>query len=490
MNIDISDINDIIKSLPRQLYYGGKWHNSSDNVKIPTINPCTEEEIGQVESASQVNAQEAVDAAANAFSTWSNATPRSRAEILRKAFKILVSKADYFAKVITLEHGKAIKESYAETIYSAEFFRWFSEEGVRNRGEFYKSPHSGADILVHHKPAGVALLITPWNFPLAMATRKIAPALAAGCTVVVKPASATPYTMLALVDVLEEAGVPPGVVNILPSNRASQVMPTIIQHPMVRVISFTGSTAIGHSLLRSAADYVLNCSMELGGNAPFIVCQDADVSAAVDGAMIAKMRNLGESCVAANRFYVHEKVYDSFANELTARMRALSIGNGLDISKNVGALISGGARKEIHELVEDAVTKGGTLLTGGKIPEGKGYFYPPTVIGDIPLGARVLKDEIFGPVAPIRKYTDDAILVKEANDTEHGLCSYVYSGDTGHATRIASQLETGMVGINRGLISDPAAPFGGVKFSGLGREGSHQGLDEFLETQYMSVNLT
>lgn len=490
MNIDVSDIKKITTQLPTQLYYNGAWHNSSDGGTIKVINPATEETIGEVQSGTPADMQAAIDSAGEAFETWSRTKPRERAEILRSAFEILKGRAEYFAKIITLEHGKAIEESYNELIYSAEFFRWFSEEAVRNYGEFYHSPSSGADILVHHKPAGVAILITPWNFPLAMATRKLGPALAAGCTTVIKPASATPYAMLALVDVLEKAGVPKGVVNIVPSNRSGEVMPIFMNDSRVRVVSFTGSNPVGQTLLKNAAEKVHTCAMELGGNAPFVVLEDANIDDAVEGAMIAKMRNIGESCVGANRFYVHKNVYKEFAEKFTQKMSSLKIGNGLDSANQVGALINDKARQEIHGLVEDAISKGAKLLTGGKMPEGKGYFYPPTVLGEVALGTRLLKEEVFGPVAPIRIFEDEQALLKEVNDTEFGLASYVYAGDTGRGTCFASKIESGMVAVNRGILSDPAAPFGGVKSSGLGREGAREGMLEFLETQYVSVNLT
>lgn len=489
MNIDTSNIQNLIESLPSQLYIGGKWKDASDNATISVVNPATEEEIKKVSSASPEDVQDAINSAADAMKDWACRTPRDRCTILRKAFEILLAEAEHFAKIITLEHGKSVAESYNEAVYAAEFFRWFSEEGVRNIGEFYKSPHSGSDILVHHKPAGVSILITPWNFPLAMATRKIGPALAAGCAVAIKPASVTPLTMLSLVSVLERAGVPPGVVNMIPSSRSSVIMPIFMNDSRVRVISFTGSTQVGQTLISNAAIPVINCSMELGGNAPFVVLKDADINAAVDGAMIAKMRNMGESCVGANRFYVHKDVYQQFAEELSKRMKELTIGDGLDNNNKVGALITDKARKEIHSLVEDAVSKGAQLLTGGTVPEGKGYFYPPTVIVNVPIGARVLKEEIFGPVAPIRIFENEEEALREINDTEFGLASYVYGGDKGHAINFASKIESGMVAVNRGLLSDPAAPFGGVKASGLGREGAHEGLLEFLETQYISVNL-
>jgi succinate-semialdehyde dehydrogenase/glutarate-semialdehyde dehydrogenase len=341
---------------------------------------------------------------------------------------------------------------------------------------------------VHHKPAGVAVLVTPWNFPAAMATRKIGPALAAGCTVVLKPASETPLTMLALMPILEEAGVPAGVVNVIPSRRSGKVVDKMLHDMRVRVISFTGSTEVGRKLLHSAADNIVNPAMELGGNAPFIVFEDADIDAAIDGAMIAKMRNMGEACTAANRFYVHEKIHDAFAAKLTDKMKALKMGNGLDDGIAVGPLVNAETRDKVKELVDDAVKKGAKVLVGGKAPEGTGYFYPATVLTNVPDGADMLRDEIFGPVASIQTFKTEAEAIKRANDTEYGLVAYLYTGDLSRGMRVSEQLDFGMIGLNRGLVSDPAAPFGGMKQSGIGREGAHEGLKEFLETQYISVN--
>jgi succinate-semialdehyde dehydrogenase / glutarate-semialdehyde dehydrogenase len=364
---------------------------------------------------------------------------------------------------------------------------WYAEEAVRSLGDVSRAPASGARILVQHKPAGIALLITPWNFPLAMATRKIAPALAAGCTVIVKPASDTPLTMLALMPLLEQAGVPAGVVNALPSRRSGQLTDTLLQDLRVRVLSFTGSTEVGQTLLRSAAQNVVRSVMELGGNAPFIVFEDADIAASVDGAIIAKMRNMGEACTAANRFLVQESVHDAFATALAEGMRGLRMGNGLDEGVALGPLVNEAARRRITDLVEDAVARGASVLSGGQIPEGVGYFYPATVLTDVPLGARIWNEEIFGPVAPIRTFRDEADAVQYANDTVYGLVAYLYTRDLQRGLRVSEQLEVGMVGLNRGLVSDPAAPFGGTKHSGLGREGAHEGIKEFLETQYVSA---
>jgi succinate-semialdehyde dehydrogenase/glutarate-semialdehyde dehydrogenase len=396
--------------------------------------------------------------------------------------------AERLAKLITIENGKALSDSRGEVAYAAEFFRWFAEEAVRNVGQNSVAPGSGARILVQHKPAGVAVLVTPWNFPAAMATRKIGPALAAGCAVVLKPASDTPLTMLALMPILEEAGVPAGVVNVVPSRSSGKVVSTMLHDPRVRVLSFTGSTEVGRKLLHEAADNVVRPAMELGGNAPFIVFEDADIDAAIEGAMIAKMRNMGEACTAANRFYVHEKVHDEFAKKLTAKMSGLKMGNGLDDGVSLGPLVNKDGLAKVVELVDDAVKKGAKILTGGKAPGGPGFFYPATVLANVSNDAKMLNEEIFGPVASIQTFKSEDEVVTRANDTEYGLVAYLYTKDVGRGMRVSEKLEFGMIGLNRGLVSDPAAPFGGMKQSGIGREGAHEGLMEFLETQYVSVN--
>jgi succinate-semialdehyde dehydrogenase/glutarate-semialdehyde dehydrogenase len=395
--------------------------------------------------------------------------------------------AERLAKLITIENGKALSDSRGEVAYAAEFFRWYAEEAVRNIGQNAMAPASGARILVQHKPAGVAVLVTPWNFPAAMATRKIGPALAAGCTVILKPASDTPLTMLALMPILQEAGVPAGAVNVIPSRTSGQVVSAMLHDPRVRVVSFTGSTEVGRKLLHEAADCVVKPAMELGGNAPFIVFEDADIDAAIEGAMIAKMRNMGEACTAANRFYVHENVRDAFTKKLTARMAGLKMGNGLDDGVALGPLVNKAGLDKVVELVDDAVKKGATVLTGGSAPGGPGFFYPATVLSNVPDDAKMLNEEIFGPVASIQTFKSDDEVVARANDTEYGLVAYLYTRDLSRGLRVSEKLDFGMIGLNRGLVSDPAAPFGGVKQSGLGREGAHEGLMEFLETQYISV---
>ncbi len=478
---------DILKGVPTQLYIGGQWRDSSDGSSFAVENPATGETIATVASGTVEDAIAAVDAAQAAFADWAARSPRERGEILRKAYELIVADKERFAALITLENGKALPDSRGEILYAAEFFRWFAEEAVRNVGEVMRSPASGARILVHHKPAGIGVLVTPWNYPAAMGTRKIGPALAAGCPVVVKPASETPLTMLALIPILEQAGVPKGVVNVLPSRRSGAVVDAMLHDPRVRVISFTGSTEVGRKLLKSAADCVVNPAMELGGNAPFIVCEDADVDAAVGGAMLAKMRNLGEACTAANRFYVHDKVHDAFAEKLAAKMGAMKVGNGLEDGVEVGSLVNRETLDKVVELVDDAVKRGAKVLTGGSLTNGPGHFYPPTVLTNVPDDARCFHEEIFGPVAAVTRFTSEDDVVERANATEYGLVAYLFTKDVKRGLKLSEKLEFGMIGLNRGLVSDPAAPFGGVKQSGIGREGGHEGLMEFLETQYVSV---
>jgi len=478
---------NLLANVPTDLWIGGKWKKSSDGQRFDVIDPATENAITSVASASVEDAKAAVDAASDAFAGWAAKKPRERAEILRKSYELIIKDAERFAKLMTLENGKALSDSRAEVAYAAEFFRWNAEEAVRNLGQVSRAPSSGARILVQHRPAGVAVLVTPWNFPAAMATRKIGPALAAGCTVVLKPASETPLTMLALMPLLEEAGVPAGAVNVIPSRRSGPVVSAMLHDPRVRVISFTGSTEVGRKLLHEAADNVVKPAMELGGNAPFIVFDDADVDAAIEGAMVAKMRNMGEACTAANRFYVHEKVYDAFADKLTKKMAALKMGNGLDDGVTLGPLVNAEGRDKVVSLVDDAVKKGAKVLTGGKAPGGKGYFYPATVLTDVPNDAAMLREEIFGPVASIQRFSSEDEVIRRANDTEYGLVAYLYTRDMSRGMRVSEKLDFGMIGLNRGLVSDPAAPFGGMKQSGIGREGAHEGLMEFLETQYISL---
>src|SRR6201991_92950 len=400
--------DNLLANVPTDLWIGGKWKKSSDNSRFDVIDPATEQKIASVASASVDDAKAALDAAQAAFPAWAAKKPRERGEVLRKAYELIMRDAERLAKLITIENGKALSDSRGEVAYSAEFFRWYAEEAVRNVGGMSVAPASGARIVVQHKPAGIAVLVTPWNFPAAMATRKIGPALAAGCPVVLKPASDTPLTMLALMPALEEAGVPAGVVNVIPSRSSGKVVSAMLHDPRVRVVSFTGSTEVGRKLLHESADNVVKPAMELGGNAPFIVFEDADIDAAIEGAMVAKMRNMGEACTAANRFYVHEKVHDAFAEKLKAKMAALKMGNGLDDGVAVGPLVNAEGRDKCQELVEDAVKRGAKVLTGGKPPQGKGYFYPATVLDNVPENAQMLREEIFGPVASIQAFkTED-----------------------------------------------------------------------------------
>ncbi len=470
-----------------QLYIGGAWRDASDGETFEVVNPADEEVLAQVASGTVADAIAAVDAAEAAFADWAGRKPRERGEILRRAFELFSARLDEFARLITLENGKARADAAGEAAYAAEFFRWYSEEAVRAEGHLGMAPASGARILVHQKPAGVAVLVTPWNYPAAMGTRKIAPALAAGCPVVIKPASETPLTMLALMPLLEEAGVPPGVVNVLPSRRSGAVVDAMLHDHRVRVVSFTGSTGVGRKLLRAAADRIVKPAMELGGNAPFLVFDDADVESAADGLMVAKMRNLGEACTAANRIYVHERVAGPFVESFVRRMAALKVGNGMDDGIDVGPLVNADTRDKVAGFVDDAVSKGAKVRLGGTRPNGRGYFYPPTVLTEVPDDAECLRDEIFGPVAAIQTFSDEAEVIARANDTEYGLVAYVFSGDTRRGLRVSEKLDYGMIGLNRGLVSDPAAPFGGTKQSGLGREGGKEGMLEFMETQYIST---
>ena len=469
------------------LYIDGVWQSGTENKRFDVINPADETVITSVASASVDDAKAAINAAQNAFADWAGRTPRERSIVLRKAFDLMTERLDDFAKLIILENGKAYPDAIGEATYAAEFFRWFSEEAVRSDGMITHAPASGARIVVQHKPAGIAVLITPWNYPAAMGTRKIAPALAAGCPVIIKPASETPLTMLALMPLLEEAGVPKGLVNVLPSSQSSAIVDTMLSDRRVRVVSFTGSTEVGRKLLHSAADQVLKPAMELGGNAPLLVLEDANIDTAVQGTMLAKMRNLGEACTAANRIYVHKNIVDEFTKKLTLEMKNLKVGNGFDPDVQVGPLINENTRNKVAGFVEDAISKGAILHTGGKVPEGKGYYYPPTVLSDVPKNSNCVHDEIFGPVAAIQTFENLEAVIKDANDTEYGLVAYVFTENMKLGMSVCERLEYGMVGLNRGLVSDPAAPFGGCKQSGLGREGGHEGMLEFTETQYISA---
>ncbi|WP_371061404.1 NAD-dependent succinate-semialdehyde dehydrogenase [Rhodosalinus sp. 5P4] len=483
----MTKLDRIFETLPTDLFIGGDWRPGAEAARFDVINPADETVLASVASATAVDADAALDAAEAAFADWAAAKPRERAEVLRRAWELMTARLEDFARLITLENGKAHADAMGEATYAAEFFRWFAEEAVRADGLVTRGPSTGARIVVQHKPAGIAVLVTPWNYPAAMGTRKIAPALAAGCPVIIKPASETPLTMLALMPLLEEAGVPRGLVNVLPSRRSGALVDHLMHDPRVRVISFTGSTQVGRKLLHGAADQVLKPAMELGGNAPLIVFEDADLDQAVEGAMLAKMRNLGEACTAANRFYVHEAVAEEFARKMTEAMGALKLGDGREEGVDVGPLVNADTRDKVHAFVEDAVAKGARLRLGGRLPGGKGFYYPPTVLTDVPETADCVRDEIFGPVVAMQTFTDTEDVIRRANDTEYGLVAYVFSGDFRRGLQVSERLDYGMVGLNRGLVSDPAAPFGGTKQSGLGREGGHEGMHEFMETQYISA---
>jgi succinate-semialdehyde dehydrogenase/glutarate-semialdehyde dehydrogenase len=474
-------------TVPTGLLIGGRWRPAADGAEIEVSDPSDGSIVATVASATVEDGLAAVDAAHAAAGSWAATAPRIRGEVLRRAFELMRERSEHLAELIVRENGKPISDARGEVAYAAEFFRWYAEEAVRVQGTIATAPSGENVILVVRKPVGIAVLVTPWNFPAAMATRKIGPALAAGCTCVLKPASDTPLTALAIGALLEEAGVPPGVVNVVPSRRSAAVVGAMLDDPRVRKLSFTGSTEVGRSLLAAAARTVVNCSMELGGNAPFLVFADADLDAAVAGAMVAKMRNVGEACTAANRFYVERSVAGEFADRLAAAMSGLKVGCGLDDDVAVGPLINDDARTKIDELVADAQARGARVRTGGGRLDGEGFFYSPTVLDDVPLGADILAHEIFGPVAPIVPFDTEAEAIALANDTEYGLAAYVYTGDLRRGLEVGQAIESGMVALNRGLVSDPAAPFGGVKQSGIGREGGHEGILEFTESQYLAI---
>jgi succinate-semialdehyde dehydrogenase/glutarate-semialdehyde dehydrogenase len=476
----------IFMQLSTQLYIDGKWVNGVST--MPVTDPSDESVIANVQISSEEQCIQAVDAAHRAFKGWAKTAPRVRGEILRKAFEIMVAEADRLAEIISRENGKVLSDAKGEVLYAAEFFRWFSEEAVRINGEFRTSPSGDKRIIVTKQPIGVSLLITPWNFPAAMATRKIGPALAAGCTVILKPAGETPLTALAIIEILERAGVPAGVVNLILPSPTGPAIAKILKDPRVVNLSFTGSTEVGRVLLKEAADRVIRCSMELGGNAPFIVLSDANVNDAVSGALLAKMRNGGAACTAANRFYVAKEVADEFTEKLTKAIDGLKMAAGTSPGAQLGSSVSVKERNKIAELVDSSVAAGGTLKTGGKSPTGAGAFYPATVLA-VKNDNPILSQEIFGPVAPIVITNSDEQAIELANATEFGLIAYVYSADLKRAMKVAESLESGMVAINKGVISDPAAPFGGFKQSGLGREGGFAGIEEFLETKYIGVEI-
>ena len=475
-------------TVPRQLLIAGNWQDASDAGTVEVINPSDASVITDIADADVADGLAAVDAAAAAFPEWSATPPRRRAEILRRCFELMTERSEQIAHLISLENGKALSDARGEVAYAAEFFRWYAEEAVRIIGDVSVAPSGSNRILVQHMPIGVCVLITPWNFPAAMATRKLAPALAAGCTAVLKPATLTPLTTLAIAQLMIDAGVPAGVVNVITTSKTSDVMTPILADPRVRKLSFTGSTNVGRHLLRQAADNVLKCSMELGGNAPFLVFDDADLDLALDGAMIAKMRNGGQACTAANRIYVQRGIHDEFARRLAERMGAMRVGPGTDDETEVGPLVDEASVRKVDSLVRDAVSQGARLLAGGKTIDGAGYYYPPTVVTNVPLQARMVSEEIFGPVASVIPFDTEEEVIAAANDSEYGLAAYVFTEDLRRGLRVSERVESGMVALNRGLVSDPAAPFGGVKQSGLGREGAHQGLLDFTETKYIALD--
>jgi len=478
---------DLLGPEQRGLFIGGSWREAEGGKRLDVMDPADGSVLTDVADGSVGDAVEALDAAVAAQASWATTPPRERGEILRRAFELVTERADAFAHLMSLEMGKTVAEAKGEVTYGAEFFRWYAEEAVRIHGRWMQAPGGGSRLLTIKKPVGPCLFITPWNFPLAMGTRKIGPAIAAGCTMVVKPASQTPLTMLALAAVLEEAGLPGGVLNVVTTSHTGEFSETLQADDRLRKVSFTGSTGVGKVLVRQSADQLQRLSMELGGNAPFLVFEDADVDAAVDGAMIAKMRNMGEACTAANRFLVHSSVAAEFADKLGKRMGALTVGRGQDDGVDVGPLIDERAVETVSQLVTDAVHDGATVVCGGQAPDGPGYFYAPTVLLDVPVDSEINVQEIFGPVAPISTFEDEADAIRMANDTEYGLASYVYTRDLSRTIRLAEALEFGMVGVNTGLISNPAAPFGGVKSSGFGREGGFEGIEEYLETTYVAL---
>jgi succinate-semialdehyde dehydrogenase/glutarate-semialdehyde dehydrogenase len=477
---------EVVSNVPKGALIGGEWVETGRT--LPVIDPSTGEALCEIADAGTDEAIAALDAAVGAQAAWAATAPRERADILRSVYEAMMQQQDELALLMTLEMGKPLSESKAEIAYSADFFRWFAEEAVRISGRYSTMPGGVGRILTMKQPIGPCVFVTPWNFPSAMGTRKIGPALAAGCTVVMKPAKETPLSSFALGQLLIDAGLPAGVVNMVCGSSASKIVGPLLADPRTRKLSFTGSTEVGRELIRQSADNVLKVSMELGGNAPFIVHEDADLDAAVEGAILAKMRNNGEACTAANRFHAHESVAAVFAEKLAARLGAMKVGRGTLEDTQVGPLINESQREIVEGLVADATDKGGKVLTGGSRPEGPGYYYEPTVIGDLTADASILVDEVFGPVAPVKSFTTEDEAIAAANSTEYGLAAYVFTKDLGRAFRTIEGLEVGMVGLNRGVISNPAAPFGGIKQSGFGREGGFEGIEEYLETKYVGMD--
>jgi succinate-semialdehyde dehydrogenase / glutarate-semialdehyde dehydrogenase len=478
----------VVDAVPHQLYIGGEWRDGGAGT-LPVEDPATGETLCEIADATNADADAALQAAHDSFQDFRNMAPRERGDILRRAYDLIMERQDDLALLMTLEMGKPIPESKAEIVYAANFFRWYSEEAVRINGRYSINENGKGRVLTMKQPIGPCVFITPWNFPLAMGTRKVGPAIAAGCTMVVKPAKQTPLSMLAMAQILEEAGLPGGVCNIITAKSSGAIMEPLIKDPRTRKLSFTGSTEVGRTLIAQSADQVLKVSMELGGNAPFLIFEDADLDLAVEGAMLAKMRNTGEACTSANRFHVHEAVAGEFAERLAERMGSLKVGRGTEDGVQVGPLIDDDQRGKVEELVEDARSKGAKVVVGGERSDGAGYFYKPTVLGDIPDGARMLSEEIFGPVAPVKGFESEDEAIAAANNTEYGLVAYVFTRDINRAFRVIESLETGMIGFNQGMVSNAGAPFGGVKQSGFGREGGPEGIEEYLETKYVAMNL-
>jgi succinate-semialdehyde dehydrogenase / glutarate-semialdehyde dehydrogenase len=489
MTITADKEKTVVDSVPTQLFIGGEWRDATGGATLDVEDPSTGDTIASVADATPEDATAALDACVAVQSEWATHPPRERGEILRRAWEALTERSDDLALLMTLEMGKPLAESKAEIAYAGEFFRWFAEEAVRIEGRYANAPNGQGRLITMRQPVGPCYAITPWNFPMAMGTRKIGPAIAAGCTMVIKPAQQTPLSMLALAEILEEAGLPAGVLNVVTSSSSSDVSKPIISDRRLRKLTFTGSTEVGRKLVEQSAEGLLRTSMELGGNAPFLVFSDADVDAAVEGALIAKMRNIGEACTAANRFHVAGKVADEFTEKLAAKLADMPVGRGTDENVKVGPLIDDDQRSKVAELVEDAKGKGAEVVLGGTKRDGSGYFFDPTVLADIPDDARLLKEEIFGPVAPVATFDDEDAAIAAANDTEYGLVAYVYTRDIKRAFRVCEKLDTGMVGLNQGLVSNPAAPFGGVKASGFGREGGAEGIQEYLEVKYVAMNM-
>ncbi len=487
--VTAADEKRVLDAAPHQLFIGGEWRDSSSGKTLDIEDPSTEEALCAVADGTPEDAAAALDADCAAAASWAATPPRDRGEILRRTFELMNSRADDLALLMTLEMGKPLAESKGEIVYAAEFLRWFSEQAVRIDGRYAVNPNGSGRLLTMKAPIGPCLLITPWNFPTAMGTRKIGPAVAAGCTMVVKPAQQTPLSMLALAELMTEAGLPAGVLNVITSSSASRVTGPLFDDPRLRKMSFTGSTPIGKKLMEQASKRLIKCSMELGGNAPYIVFDDANLDEAVDQALIAKMRNGGESCVAANRFLVHESVATEFAARLSERLGAMSVGRGTEDGVQVGPLIDATQRDKVAELVDDAVGKGAKVMTGGERVGDRGYFYAPTVLSGITPDAELLREEIFGPVAPIATFSTEAEVIEAANATEFGLVAYLFTRDIKRAFRVSEALEVGMLGLNRGLVSNAAAPFGGIKESGFGREGGLEGIEEYVTTKYVAVDL-